>query len=209
MKKFMMKGLAFVVLLSMSGCQKQTEVKEEAEVYKPAYSAEPYVSTPYEEEYVAYVDMSAVIQDVVIDGKTVEFPMKLEVLGDDFTYSNIQFAGLGDERFCCAEILKGDIIKAYVELFKDGAVENAKIYELRLNASAGIDWRIKQVTFGSNYEQIIAAFGEPSLMNGETGGTCNVYYENSSDELLVFGLEGGQVTSMILRYIPAEWWQQS
>lgn len=205
MKEALIKlSLAVLLIITLSGCQKgederKTEKKPQSAVVNPN---NPQAS---EEEYVQYVDMGMVLQNIQINGQPAAFPMDLSALGDNLSYSNLRLLHYENNKFYQGDVLQNDVLKANVEIFSEGLVEEGQIYDLQLSNSSGINLTINNVTFGSTYEQITAAFGEPSITNGEKDGRFNVFYENSSDELLAFGMDQGQVITIILRYLPEGW----
>lgn len=197
---------ALCVVCLLAGCH-SSQSKEEADPAKGvAYTETPAATAaePTPEPYVACIDMQAVTQNVIFAGNAVEFPASLASLGVNLAYADI-ISQRDNKTWYTAAITDGLALNTNAEMYSEGALVDGKVYELQANAFNGVSLSVMGIGTGATYDQIRAVFGEPSSTSGTPEANFNVYYENCADEFLMFGLEQGQVTSLMLHYLPAEW----
>lgn len=203
MRKLLLFLMGLFLVCPLTGCQKNQSKEEENATNGAAYTANP-VAEPVQETYVECVDMQTVTQNVVFAGNVVEFPASLASLG-----VNLAYADISNQRenkiWYTAAITDGAALNTNVEMYSEGALVEGKVYELQANSFNGVSLSVLGIGIGATYDQILSVFGEPSSTSGTLEENLNVYYENCADEFLMFSLEQGQVTSLMLHYLPEEW----
>lgn len=198
MNRYMRTGLVICLAAGLLGCSGQEEQGE------PAPAVASYEVATGEEEYLACVDMNMVMQTLAVNGQQTGVPFALSCLGNNLTAE--EWILLESDKGLCyrGTVTDGGTVHAGVELYKESEPEEGIVYELQVYQDGGIPVSVNGITFGSSYEQVVAAFGEPSSENGKNTDVQNVYYENCSSEFLVFTLEDGAVSSIIIHYLPPE-----
>lgn len=204
MRKRIMVLAGVVLLCSLTGCKNRQPQSGAQSTNKTTYTAKPVDDQPEEEAYVSCVDMQAVIQNVAFFEKPIAFPASLAELGVSLTYADVN-RQRDEKTWYMATITDGAALNTNVEMYSDSVLAEGKVYELQANSFNGVQLSVMGVGIGAAYDQMIAAFGEPSSTSGTLEGNLKVYYENCADEFLMFSLEQGQVTTIMLHYLPPEW----
>ena len=201
MKRYRTAVLGLVVAAGLTGCSGTKNTTADTDTSAPAVQ---YEVASGEEEYQAYVDMNMVLQTISMNGQPFAFPTALSGIGTGLYCNEWNTVETDGKLFYRGTLTDGAAVRTGVEMYKANPADEGMVYEIQVFADGGIPLSVNGITFGASYNQVVAAFGEPSSVNGNQNGRQNIYYENCSAELLAFTLENGAVSSIIIRYRPPE-----